>query len=86
MIVLKDEPEPRHVIAHLIEAITAVANGNAAGAVYELASIEGLVLFDGDQDFKEYIDGLQRSKQGVTPEAAEQEEEDQEEELGVPRG
>ena len=64
MIVLKDEPELRHVIAHLFEAIRMAGKGDEAACWYELKSIEGLILFDGDDDYQEYVNDLQRSKQG----------------------
>ena len=63
MIVLKDEPELRHVIAHMFEAIRMAGKGDEKAVLYELRSIEGLILFDGDKDFQEYVNGLQRPKE-----------------------
>ena len=68
MIILKDEPELRHVIAHMFEAIRMASKGDEAATLYEINSIEGLVLFDGDDDFRRYVDGLQRQNETETKE------------------
>ena len=72
MIVLKDEPELRHTLAHMFEAIRMASLGDEKATLYELRSIEGLILFDGDDDFRSYVNGLQRPKE-KTPETQEKE-------------
>ena len=63
MIIIKDEPELRHVFAHFIEAIRMASLGDEKTTLYEIQSIEGLVLFDGDDDFRSYVNGLSRQEE-----------------------
>jgi hypothetical protein len=64
-VIIKDEPELQHALAHLlraiqfnVEAASLLADGLHEQAMpiiqaaqYECDSIEGLVAFDGDEDF-----------------------------------
>ena len=66
---IKDEPELQHVLAHVLRAVQflgmaceALAEGEEAQAItytqtarYECSSIEGLVTFEGDEDFVCYL-------------------------------
>ena len=63
MIIIKDESELRHVLAHMFEAIRMAAKADEEAALYELRSIEGLVLFDGDEDFRRYVNGMSKSNE-----------------------
>jgi hypothetical protein len=45
---IKMEPEIRHVLAHMIYAIEALANGNQGEAQYEIEQIKGLLFWDSD--------------------------------------
>ncbi len=67
--IIKQEPELQHVLAHIlraiqfnIEASSYLADGLIEQAMpliqaaqYECDSIEGLVTFDGDEDFVRYF-------------------------------
>jgi hypothetical protein len=46
---LKNEPELRHVLAHLFYAIRALRNGQLRLSLYELESVEGLIFW-GESD------------------------------------
>jgi len=63
---IKSDPELRHVLAHLIEAIRMSAKGDEKASLYELESIEGLILFDDEEDFRRYVNGMSRSKEEET--------------------
>lgn len=45
---LKDQPELRHFLSHVLLAIEELANGHKAAAIYEIRSIESLVSWSGD--------------------------------------
>lgn len=47
---IKEQPELRHVLAHLHLAIDSLANGQKEDALYELASIHGLIFFASDEE------------------------------------
>ncbi len=49
-IVLKEHPELRHFLAHVIDAIRANAGGRPLSALEHCASIESLVLWEDDED------------------------------------
>ena len=49
-IVIKADPELRHVLSHMILALRALAEGHPRVAQYELQQIEGLVFFESDDD------------------------------------
>lgn len=82
---VKENPELRHIFAHLqyaidflIEGLTESAKGNvvkarmlANGADYEMRSIEGLYMWDDDDQFLEEV-----SKYGCKEETKLQEEEE----------
>jgi hypothetical protein len=55
MIVVKREPELRHIIAHLVCAIREVANGQRLSALDDLASIEGLVFFHTERKQEDFL-------------------------------
>lgn len=54
---IKADPELQHVLAHLIAAIRYTSEGDVEAARYELDSIEGLVLFDTDEEFVGFTRG-----------------------------
>lgn len=74
---IKDDAELQHVLAHVLRAIQfltmgveALAEGDGQQAKtytqtasYELGSIEGLVAFDGDEDFVRHIGNKRLSKE-----------------------
>lgn len=68
MLIVKDEAELRHVLAHMFEAIRMASKGDEEATLYELRSVEGLVLFDGDDDFRSYINGMSRQEERQTSE------------------
>ncbi len=47
---VREEPELRHVFAHMLYAIRALAGGHVRVAEYEVAQVEGLVMWDDDSD------------------------------------
>jgi len=49
-IVIKLEPELRHVLAHLIVALYAVIDGNLQTAEENLRSVESTVFFGSEED------------------------------------
>jgi len=55
-VVIKDNPELRHVFAHILFAIEALAKNCPTGAMDNVKSVEGLVLFEGDDpvDWESY--------------------------------
>lgn len=55
---IKEDSELQHVLAHLWLALEAVAKGENNAALYELDSIEGLILFDGDDDRLRFLKGI----------------------------
>ena len=82
MIDIKLEPELQHVLAHMLRAIQFLAEASelaSAGffddaqkisraALFECESIEGLITFDGDEDFVNYVgkrNGLQSEEAKV---------------------
>jgi len=68
-ICIKMEPELRHVLAHIYYAIECLAQNAPIGALDNLKSIEGLLMFEGDElDWerfyrKEYGKWLAKRKQ-----------------------
>lgn len=75
MIVLKEHPELRHVLAHMMEAIHMASLGDVKATQFELDSIEGLVLFDGEDDFRSYVDGMPRQEERKDEETSTHEKE-----------
>lgn len=73
---IKEDPELQHVMAHILRAIQfltmgveALAEGDEVQAKaytqtasYEIGSIEGLVAFDGDEDFVRHCENIRLSK------------------------
>lgn len=47
---IKDHPELRHVLFHLMLAIECVADNQPQAAKYEMEQIWGLLSFDGDDE------------------------------------
>jgi hypothetical protein len=66
------EPELRHVLAHLHQAIEAVAQGRPHLAQAELASIEGLVFYE-DESQAEALLSRQEERDGDQGEMHEEE-------------
>ena len=52
---IKEDSELRHVLSHIINAIRANAEGNHAQALYEIDAVEGLVMWDTEEQMNEYI-------------------------------
>ncbi len=64
-LVIKTEPELRHVLAHLYYAIDHLVAGRSLMAQNELKSIEGLVFFDGDDDqYESWLQAKLSPKEG----------------------
>ncbi len=55
--VIKREPELRHVLSHLMNAIEHLAEGATESALHELESISGLVFWEDTDDMRGYLDG-----------------------------
>ncbi len=55
IITLKQLPEFRHVLAHLMLALEEVAEGHSKAALYELRQCRGMLLWKGDQDFRRWV-------------------------------
>ena len=61
MLIVKGEPELRHILAHLHQAIDALADGCVRVAKDELESVEGLLMYDGEtQDQEECLKWLEK--------------------------
>lgn len=58
------EPELRHVLAHLHQAIEAVAKGQPTLAQAELASIEGLVFYEDESQAEALLLARQEEQDG----------------------
>jgi hypothetical protein len=58
------EPELRHVLAHLSQAIEAVAMGQPLLAQAELASIEGLVFYEDESQAEAILLARQEGQDG----------------------
>ncbi len=58
------EPELRHVLAHLHQAIEAVAQGRPHLAQAELASIEGLVFYEDESQAEALLLARQEKQDG----------------------
>lgn len=54
-IVLKREPELRHALAHICNAIEALAEGHPLTALHELRSIESVIFFEGDDEMEAFL-------------------------------
>jgi hypothetical protein len=48
-IVVKEHPELRHVLAHIVDAVAALTNGLPEEAAYELDSIQSFVFWETDE-------------------------------------
>lgn len=82
---VKEQAELRHILAHIIYAIRANADGHAAEAHYEVDQIEGLVFWDSDEDMTKMLEKMQYGKMQQEEEGEELQEkgkELQEEEVG----
>jgi len=55
MLIVKGEPELRHILAHLHNAIDALADGCVRVCKDELSSIEGLIMYDGETKEQEEV-------------------------------
>lgn len=55
---IKEDSELRHVIAHIINAIRASAEGRHEVALYEIDAIEGLVMWDNEDQMTSFIRSL----------------------------
>ena len=55
---VKEQAELRHILAHMIYAIRANAEGHHAEAMYEVDQIEGLVFWDDDESMTKHIEGI----------------------------
>lgn len=54
-IIVKLEPELRHILAHFYYAIECLINNQKYGALDNIKSIEGLIMFEGDpSDWEKY--------------------------------
>lgn len=52
---LKQLPELRHVLAHLMLALEELAEGETKAALYELKQCRGMLLWKGDADFRRWV-------------------------------
>lgn len=55
---VKSQAELRHILAHLIYAIRANAEGHHAEAMYEVDQIEGLVFWEDDEAMAKHIEAI----------------------------
>ena len=55
---VKEQAELRHILAHMIYAIRANAEGHHAEARYEVDQIEGLVFWDDDEAMTKHIEAI----------------------------
>ena len=64
-LIVKTEPELRHIIAHLIFAIECLIDKCPMGAMDNIKSIEGLIMFDGDnpKDWEKYYKNVLKKKE-----------------------
>lgn len=62
---VKSEPEIRHIFAHLMFAIECLIKNCPNGAMDNIKSVEGLIMFDGDdpEDWERYYQNV--IKKGV---------------------
>ena len=69
VITLKQLPELRHVLAHLMLALEELAEGDSKAALYELRQCRGMLLWKGDADFRRWVkkEGLMRYKKKPRP-------------------
>lgn len=56
-IVIKQQPELRHVLSHLHNAIEHLAEGAPESALHELESVAGLVFWETTDEMRGYLDG-----------------------------
>lgn len=56
---IKEDSEIRHVLAHIMMAIRANAEGNHKTAIYEIDAVEGLVMWDNEEQMNNYIEDLE---------------------------
>ena len=55
---IKEDSELRHVLAHIMMAIKASAEGNHKTALYELDAVEGLIMWDTDEQMNDYLEDI----------------------------
>lgn len=65
-LIVKTEPELRHILAHMMFAIECLIKKCPNGAMDNIKSIEGLVMFDGDdpEDWERYYRNVKK-REGV---------------------
>lgn len=54
---IKHDPELRHVLSHLANAIEHLAHGSKDAALHELESIEGLIFWESDEEMRAHLEG-----------------------------
>jgi len=54
---IKQHPELRHFLIHVLYALEELVNGKPDAALYEIKGIEGLVCWEDDDDFRKYCEG-----------------------------
>lgn len=54
---IKHDPELRHVLSHIMNAIEHLAHGSTDAALHELESIEGLVFWESDEEMRVIVEG-----------------------------
>jgi len=52
---IKEDSELRHVLSHIIMAIHANAKGDHQRAIYEIDAVDGLVMWDTDEQMNDYL-------------------------------
>jgi len=64
---IKMEPEIRHVLAHIMFAVECLTKNCPIGAMDNIKSIEGLVMFDGDdpKEWEKYYKSVTQKRKVV---------------------
>jgi len=75
---VKEQAELRHILAHMIYAIRANAEGHHAEAQYEVDQIEGLVFWEDDEAMTKHIEGIKYGCKEETTEMLDEELQGQE--------
>lgn len=59
---IKEQAELRHVLAHIVYAIKALAEGNDNEAIYEVDQVEGLIFWEDDESMTKHLEAINYGK------------------------
>ena len=62
---IKDHPELRHALAHMVYSMRALIEGKASEAEYEIQQMEGMVFWEDDEHMSKYVKKLKLHKRNV---------------------